>query len=601
MFKFLSGWHPASYMIMAVASYSVIPVLFHLGDAASPPFLFTGIYQISLGVGLGSLLLLVNRKLLLAKAVTEDIKSHFNWKSLIMAVKDKDRESRRKTWLMLAASLGSFGYVMFALGLSLVDVSIAAILYETWPVYLVLLMAYLFKDSARYKPISAEMLLFFLMALGGVSLVILSHSDVDQLLLELSDVFGNPGILFGAFLVVASAFCWAILAAGSLKMGDLLSDTHSNDEKQKAANAFVFANYTACICSAIAGFVLLVAGLIIQENISLHHITYAILTGFVVTSFGTLSFRAANLSTDDLGVNAFTFATPLATLIWLWVLSILDVPHPDYLTIGAMGIVAANLLINVDASKRIAYKALVASLWLFGTIAYFTEGYATNVPLELPVTVFILVLAFRVDRLVRRTGHEEEWVFEVFHKLSILESEAEEGTKGRDGRKALQLAAQSLLQIDKYRTTHGLTEAYEQMVDNLERAASAGISRREIVEIRRLVDNLAHSRQQGSRFGEFVAIAMTGLLIVTGLLFFNGERELYGEITSFLLSSVVVFLLFNIMDLQKDRQDETLKNKGGRYLVNFDSVKNRRKQQYISMVTSAVIVAVFVVLFITGA
>ena len=101
-------------------------------------------------------------------------------------------------------------------------------------------------------------------------------------------------------------------------------------------------------------------------------------------------------------------------------LSILDVPHPDYLIIGAMAIVASNLLINAKADMRVAYSALVISLWVFGTFVYFHDGYTTEVPLELTVTVFILVLSFRVDRLARRTSREEEWVFEAFRRLELL-------------------------------------------------------------------------------------------------------------------------------------------------------------------------------------
>ena len=125
----------------------------------------------------------------------------------------------------------------------------------------------------------------------------------------------------------------------------------------------------------------------------------------------------------------------------------------------------------------------------------------------------------------------------------------------------------------------------------------------EMTGIRHLVDKLVHSRQQGANFGEKVAIALAGSLIVTGLLFFNGTREFYSEFTSFLLSSVVVFLFFNILDLEKDRTDSILEKVeageeyAGQYVVKFDDVKSRAGQQTISVVTSAVIVLVFAWLF----
>ena len=122
----------------------------------------------------------------------------------------------------------------------------------------------------------------------------------------------------------------------------------------------------------------------------------------------------------------------------------------------------------------------------------------------------------------------------------------------------------------------------------------------EITHIRHLVDNLAHSRQQGTRFGEIVAIAMAGGLIVIGLLFFNGDREFYGQIVSLLLSSVVVFLFVNIVDLEWDRRDRILKRKGLEFKVKFDDVSIRETQQVVSVVTSAVMVFMFAWLYTWG-
>ena len=119
----------------------------------------------------------------------------------------------------------------------------------------------------------------------------------------------------------------------------------------------------------------------------------------------------------------------------------------------------------------------------------------------------------------------------------------------------------------------------------------------DIKDIRHLVNNLAHSRQQGANFGELVAIALAGGLIVLGLLFFNGNGGLYGEIVSLSLSSVVVFLFVNILDLQNDRRDQILERKAGHYVVKFDDDRSRKGQQWISVVTSAVIVVVFAALF----
>ena len=567
-------------MIIGVVCLSAFPTLYALGNAEESPFLFTGIRQIGVGMALCAFAMLTRWRFLRQKDVKRDIISYST------------------SGLMVASVIGQCGLVAFAAAIAFVDVSIAAILYETWPFFLIPIMAFLFKDSKRYRPNFVGTLIFAAPAVAGVALVISSQTNTNQVLPTLGGVLSGSGTLFGVLLALFSAVSGAVFLACTLKMGEAIANNHAHTEKG-GMEEIVLAVIMTSICLVISGGVSSVLGLVISETMSSHQLIYAFAGGLFLHSVLLISFRAANLKTNNLGVNAIAFATPVVALIWLWAFSLLNVPHLDYLVIGTLGIVAANLLINVDASKRFAYKALVLSLWVFGTIAYFTDGYLTDVPLELPVTVFILVLAFRVDRLVRRTGQEEEWVFEAFHRIKTLEEN--EVTKSSKGVEALQAASGYLMDIDSYKDTDGLIDAYESTVECLERAAANEIPRGEIREIRRVVDSLAHSRQQGSRFGEFVAILITGALIVTGLMIFNGDRELYGDITSFLLSSVVVFLLFNIADLQRDRRDETLKVKGGRYIVNFEGVGDREKQQYVSMGTSVLIIAVFVALFFTKA
>ena len=581
MFRFMGNPHPALFMILAVVFHSTGPVLFKIGGAEDSPIMFTGIWQFGVGMGLGVAILLMKRKFLIRPAVIKDITYY------------------SKSGLMLASIIGVCGYALFAWGLAFLDVSTAAILHEIWPLFLMLLTAYLFRGSKRYDPISSVTLIFVVLAILGAALVVLSQSDSPMPLLAIGANFSDFKALLGVPIVLAAAVCAAARVAYTLKLGTLLAERRPSTENHKEAE-IVFTVVMASICHVIGGCVLFLIGMIASESISSHQLFYAIMGGFIVAPIGSIAFRIANLKTKDLGVNAIAYVTPLVALTWLWMFSVLDVPHLDYLIIGAMGIAASNVLINVKASERVAYKALMVSLWVFGTVIYFTEGYPTDVPLELTVTIFILVLAFRVDRLVRRTSQEEEWVFEVFHKLESRASKEQETSK--EASRALLEAAKALIRIDKHKTTEALKAAYEDTVRHLRNARTDGIAKDEITEIRRLVDNLVHSRQQGSHFGEFVAIALTGGLIVMGLLVFNGSSEIYGEITSFLLSSVVVFLLFNIVDLQRDRRDETLiKGDAGEYIVNLDHARNRETQQLILMATSGVIVAVFVGLFFTGA
>ena len=563
-------------MVMVVASFSATPVMFKLGSAGEAPFLFAGIWQGSVAVAVAGVMLTIKSKLLLTPEVIKSIGSMCS------------------SWHMLVTVIGYCWFALLALGLSYVDISIAAILFETWPLFMILLASRLFRDSTRYRPVSVGTLIFVFLAIAGVSLVVLSHSESSAPLAMLGGGMAGPATLFGALLALMAAAGQGSGAASSVRLGTLLAKQLAHRENTKTGDV-VFALVMTCIGHGLAGGALCLVGLGAGESLSIHQLAYAVAGGLLVNSIGTFAFRLANLKTKDLGVNAIAFATPLFALAWLWAFSSLVVPHLDYLIIGAMGIMAANLLINVSAEKRSAYSALVVCLWAFGTFVYFHRGYATNVPLELPVTVFILVLAFRVNRLVRRTGQEEAWMIDAFRRLRAMNPKNPNDGKASH---ALKSAWETLLVIDHHKSAEELKDAYVVMVEHLERARSEGCDAREITEIQSLIDNLSHSLQQGSRFGEIIAIFLAGALILVGLLGFNGDREIYSEITSFVLSSIMVFLFFNILDLQRDRKDKTLINgENAEYMVNFGEVKDREKQQYISMATSACIVVVFVVLF----
>ena len=566
MFRFF-GHPPALYMIAAVVSFSIIPVLFDVGNAADSPFLFSGIWQGSVGLGIGAVILLARKRLPVKPTAFKGIISHC-W-----------------TWLMLISVIVHCGGVLFAFGLAYVDVSMAAILHETWPVILIVLVSRFFKNTDRYRPLTWGTWSFVTLALAGVTMVILSHNEAPHPLLAIGSNFSSMETWIGVLLVSMAAL-FAAARSCTFLIGASLAREHSTEKHREAAE-IVFVIIVTCICQIFAGIVLCSFGWGLSETISSHQLEYAIFGGLVVSPFGLVAFRAANMTTKNLGVNALAYATPLVTLLWLWMTSTLNVSHWDYLIIGAMGIAAANLLINAKADKRIAYSALVVSLWVFGTIIYFHEGYTTDVPLELPVTVFILVLAFRVDRLARRTSQEESWVFEAFQRLKVMASR----------RQIDCMAGETLLKIDRHKTPEELAWAYRRLVVNLERAGKRECAVDEVRDIRHMVDSLAHSRQQGAHFGELVAIFFAGSLIVGGLLLFNGEREIYSDFASFLLSSVVVFLFFNIVDLQNDRRDQILIRRNGRYEVKFDDAESKYGQQKIAVGVSSVIVVVFGFMF----
>ena len=199
------------------------------------------------------------------------------------------------------------------------------------------------------------------------------------------------------------------------------------------------------VSSVIAISVSLIIGIARGETTSLNAQLIAILGGILTYAPATIAWRLGNLRSSNLGINVMIYWTPVVSLFWLYLLSIgivwqvqslfkFSILRADYLVIGSLFIVVANLLINFEAEIRLGLKALIVALLLFGTAVYFREEFVTFLgiaewhwegddyfeAIALAATVFTLILAFRVARLVTRTNNEEARIYSLFRKMEAL-------------------------------------------------------------------------------------------------------------------------------------------------------------------------------------
>ena len=350
MFIFLSKTNAMDSMMTAVLFYSAKPVLFDLGGAAASPFLFTAIWLASTGIGVGLALLFTQRALLSKPSTIEGIRRHC------------------ATRLMAVAVATSCGLALFAAGLSFIDAVVAAVIFETWPMFHIAAMAMLFRGGTRYASISATTVIFALMAFAGVTLVIISQGGIsatDKSVMDHLDL----DMLFGGCLVLLAAICGSVQGSSLLRLGWMLAERHA-PSRTRDAGEIVFSTLMTCIAQTMGAIVICVIGLAMSETISMTQATYAVVAGLFSASLGGILFRAANTKTRDLGVNAISYTTPAVAMVWLWMFSTVDVSHAGHLVIGVAGVVAANVVINAGASMSTRDKVLIAVMWICGTAIY---------------------------------------------------------------------------------------------------------------------------------------------------------------------------------------------------------------------------------------
>ena len=120
----------------------------------------------------------------------------------------------------------------------------------------------------------------------------------------------------------------------------------------------------------VAGVVLLIIAFYLGEQLTTHILLAGLLAGFFVVSLSGTAVRKANLLTNNLGINALRYTTPIFAILWLLLFRDPIFPQIDFLVIGVTAIIIANLLLTFGSKIRTGYKSLILLLWLCGTSVY---------------------------------------------------------------------------------------------------------------------------------------------------------------------------------------------------------------------------------------
>ncbi len=575
-------------MLAAILSFSFIPLWIIGSGGAENPFLFNGMWR--LGAVIGCLLLLFQgfRSLMFNWQVWKVIRSH-----------------TIRNWMLLFMTLEGLQFALFAWSTEYIEVPAASVLLELWPLGVIAILAWGHRKEVqtgrtpRYRRNMGSLLLLLSLAFAGVFFVVISQvKEVDLTLstwidtpisLDWSDIQGMVLAMLAAMAGSFGAFTllWGRDLAGKLRK-NLEESTGTTDYREESWELF-----GAILGFAIGSFlsvpISLAFGFYSGEGIVDEALTAGIIGGFIVLVPGVYLIRRALLATDNLGVTALGYGVPVITLGWFWLFSTVGIPiwlgifwgtsvpvwldtlsairvsSVPYLTIGTAAIVAANLLINFEADRLLGFKVLVISLWVCGTIVYLRDlagwGWAAKSDgyfdvLFLSATVFALILSFRTQRLASRTQEEDNRALKVFRELEELE-----------GRGVISPGAEiyeHILTIDE-KQGQKLEDAYGAARRAISDAliTAEGPDRKKLIAVSTDLDALAHSRQQGINFGEICALFIfAGLVVGTALLSRPaGVSELTGflvEMFAMLFPAVILFLAFNVLDLQRDRVSRIL-------------------------------------------
>ena len=622
-------------MLLAVLTWSFVPLLIKVSGGLESPFLFNAVWRV--GVAIAGLLICLRefRLVFLNKDVWDAIRK------------------RLVRFAILCAVLNSFQYALFSWSTHFVDVSIAAVLLELWPIMVILLLAKLLSEELGYRRNIRTILPLLLLAFAGLWFVVASQTG------SLS-IAGNPliklipGVSLALLAAVVGAFDAFTFSWGQDLANKLLKSNREKDnslnisqyieniterfkdgdadvEEYVRKNLILFGSIVAYVITSIPGVVLSTGiGVAREETISFGVVAFGVIGGLTLHGYGNYLFRKANLTTTNLGINAFGYFTPALSVLLLAFFLGVDVAEPTYLLIGIAAIIAANLLINFEAEHLLGFKALVISLWTCGTIVFLRTstslGWVASFGgyfdvLFLSATVFALILSFRTARLSSRIQEEDNRAIKLFRELEDLDLRGVITPPYRRAR-------ENIVTIDEKEGEEmesAYSEARRAVNDALTRAD--GSDRKKLLAISVKLDSLAHSRQQGINFGEICALFIfAGLIVGTALLALPAEvvpsakvvppaevNRLTGflvEMFAMVFPAVIIFLTFNVFDLQRGRVSRILESNPqyGGYGVAFQDTELRERtikytgrrtvEQWISVIVGLLLIVAYAGLFL---
>ena len=446
-----------AYMLAAVVMFSALPLIISWGGGGQSPFLFNA--AMSGGVVFGCLVFMAGRYPSLV----------FNAASLRL-IAAQAIDSR-----ILISIAANFNFAFLAWSSRFVDVSISAILFGTWPIFIVIIHDRLYQHRDRYHRLSPQVLLLLALGLIGFAFIIVGQAGgFDSV-----ETAGLTELSIGVVLAVLGAIATACNAFGFHWGTDLADDFPAEIRQDTSHDSLEFFGLLVAflIANAVSGLFNTVAGISSGETMDARSLLIAVAVGGGASAIANAAWRKANLGAHHAGVNALAFAAPVFSLAWLFFLAQAQPQNWEYLIIGVMGIVIVNLLINSEADIRFDYKALMLALWAFGAFVYLRDDVLRYLPfgewqwpgeayfaaLGLSATVFTLLRSFRVARLSTQTQDEDNRMYTLFQNLDLLVG----------GNVVDPAVRQYVIDIDKAVTPEQLQTAYHNTKACLDRAEAS--------------------------------------------------------------------------------------------------------------------------------
>lgn len=294
------------------------------------------------------------------------------------------------------------------------------------------------------------------------------------------------------------------------------------------------------------------------------------------TALGRMSLAAA-ISRATYNIFALWFFLPILTLFWLWAFDLTTITSE--IVLGAAMITIVNLLISAKPDESIAYPATVIALILSSIYCYYFPGIGIEDYFEgvaTPLVFYVLIVAFLMDRLIRRDREEETLVVEIIQQIE------NEGPRSIAKKRDLVQQLSSIVQTNNAKEI----DARYQKLRNAGHKCLRHVTDK--------LDTLTLSRIQGANFGEMLVLSMVGVLVVMTAVVFRPDGW-FGDCFAIVLSAAICFIYFTVIDLIIMRGEFFLKmRENGKFYLSSSVMKETRLDLVISVILIMVLIAAMI-------
>ena len=566
-------WKKAGgYLVTATLGYSLIPLVVAVSNAANNPLGFAVV--VGFGMTLG---------LTVYCYCSPSYRKHFNMDELkvvyrlIRGVKEistkSDISKARQFWdnqSFLFILIGKFGTVLFyPWAAGFVEVAVAAVLFETWIIFYVILRR---TDPGISKKIKQKqeksvgrVFLLLSFAFFGILFIFFSENGGSLVNGEYNETITIIGIMLALFTAISTA----ISSERSIKFGE----KETKKEKKVfytllsvAVADFIIAIFSLLIISTLAMF----TNTSISNYFQLTHIGFLIVFAIIIYPVTVICFRKGNhedISSEIPEINAVYYFTPLLALLWLWWFSDIRIARLDFFIVGTTIILATNIILqarNVSGiyseNNKLSLTALALSIWTVGVIILYrdrvlgfwfdswhwdgsTDYFAI---LGLSATIFILILSFRTLRLDETKRLENELTLRIYWKMKELEND--------NGKRIIK-------EIDV--ATKNLQDKQDELKNSIEKIEVQGkIRGQDKFELLEDLHRLILSKSQGRPIIEPSVLVVFAMMTVTITLGtrpqFSDWNTFINDVFSFLFAFAIIFLTLNLFDQKRERSEPTI-------------------------------------------